>query len=672
MSEIDEIPKEEPRQRSKDKTKGSSTPILDNFSRDLTMLASLGELDEVIGRRKEIRRIAQTLSRRKKNNPILIGEPGCGKTAIVEGLAMIIYEGKCPRNLLDKRIVSLELTSLVAGTKYRGQFEERMKAVLDELRDNNDIIIFIDELHTVVGTGNSSGNLDAANIFKPALARGELQCIGATTLDEYREKIEKDGALDRRFQKVHIEPTTPKETFHILQNIKNKYEDHHKVNYSNETLKQCVSLAERYITEREFPDKAIDIMDEVGSKVQLDIKYPKNIEDLKKKITDIKVLKFEVVQSQQYEKAAEIRDAERKYVDELEHKKSIWEEKQELNRIEVTLDDVLSVVSDITKIPLSRLNTKDKKRLLNLESKLEKLVIGQNESIEKVSKSIRRNSVGIRENKKPIGSFIFLGPTGVGKTHLAKKLAEEVFGSEEAVIRVDMSEYQERHSMSRLIGSPPGYVGYNEGGQLTEKIRLNPYSLVLFDEVEKAHGDIFNLLLQIFDDGHITDSSGRKVNFKNTLIIMTSNIGVRQIMDFGSGIGFSTKAMKQKEDEHTRAIISKALKNTFNPEFLNRLDDVITFNSLDKPSLKKIVRIELAHLKSRLLEKNYIFNFGPSVINHIVEIGYDEKFGARPLQRAIQTEVEDTISEEILKGKILVDTTYTLSYNKKTEKVKIK
>jgi ATP-dependent Clp protease ATP-binding subunit ClpC len=672
MSTIDEVPQEEPRQRSKDKVKSSSTPILDNFSRDLTMLASLDELDPVIGRQNEIRRIAQTLSRRKKNNPILIGEPGCGKTAIVEGLAMIIYEGKCPRNLLDKRIVSLELTSLVAGTKYRGQFEERMKAVLDELRDNKDIIIFIDEIHTVVGTGNSSGNLDAANIFKPALARGEVQCIGATTLDEYREKIEKDGALDRRFQKVHIEPTTTEETLQILENIKNKYEDHHKVIYNSETLKSCVELADRYITEREFPDKAIDIVDEVGSKVQLDIKYPKKIEELKKKIVDIKALKFEVVQSQKYEKAAEIRDTEKKLVDDLEDKKQAWEEKQELNRVVVTLDDVLSVVSDITKIPLSRLGTKDKKRLLNLEKNIRKIVIGQDEAIEKVSKSIRRNSVGIRDGKKPIGSFIFLGPTGVGKTHLARKLADEVFGSEDSVIRVDMSEYQEKHSMSRLIGSPPGYVGYNEGGQLTEKIRLNPYSLVLFDEIEKAHSDIFNLMLQILDDGYVTDASGRKVNFKNTLIIMTSNIGVRQVMDFGTGIGFSTKAKKQKESEHTRSIISKALKNTFNPEFLNRLDDIITFNSLDKPSIKKIVKLELDNLKSRLLEKNYIFNFGPSIIKHIVDTGYDEKFGARPLQRTIQTEVEDFISDEVLKGKILENETYTLSYNKKTEKVKIK
>tara|TARA_R110000796_G_scaffold250860_1_gene381027 strand:- start:2260 stop:4269 length:2010 start_codon:yes stop_codon:yes gene_type:complete len=669
---MDEIPQEEPRQRSKDKAPSSSTPILDNFSRDLTMLASLGELDEVIGRKNEIRRIAQTLSRRKKNNPILIGEPGCGKTAIVEGLAMIIHEGKCPRNLLDKRLVSLELTSLVAGTKYRGQFEERMKAVLDELRDNKEIIIFIDEIHTVVGTGNSSGNLDAANIFKPALARGEVQCIGATTLDEYREKIEKDGALDRRFQKVHIEPTTPEETLQILQNIKDKYEDHHKVNYSYETLKQCVELANRYITEREFPDKAIDIMDEVGSKVQLDIKYPKSIEDLKKKIVNIKALKYEVVQSQKYEKAAEIRDTEKKYTEELDTKKTQWEKKQELNRLDVTLDDVLSVVSEITKIPLSRLGTKDKKRLLNLELKLQKSIIGQSEAVGKVSKSIRRNSVGIRDNKKPIGSFIFLGPTGVGKTHLAKKLADEVFGSEDSVIRVDMSEFQEKHSMSRLIGSPPGYVGYNEGGQLTEKIRLNPYSLVLFDEIEKAHGDIFNLMLQILDDGYVTDASGRKVNFKNTLIIMTSNIGIKQAIDFGTGIGFSTKAMKQKEDEHTRSIISKALKNTFNPEFLNRLDDIITFNSLDKKSLKQIVKIELEDLKSRLLEKDYTFTFGPSILTHIVETGYDEKFGARPLQRTIQTEIEDFISEQILKGEISEHTKYVLSYNKKTEKVKIK
>ena len=668
MSEIDEGPRP-PRGESRGESNGSSTPILDNFSSDLTKLASLGKLDPVIGRSNEIRRIAQTLSRRKKNNPILIGEPGCGKTAIVEGLAMMVFEGRCPRNLLDKRIVSLELTSLVAGTKYRGQFEERMKAVLDELKDNSEIIIFIDEIHTVVGTGNSSGSLDAANIFKPALARGEVQCVGATTLDEYREKIEKDGALDRRFQKVHINPTTTSETFEILKNIKHKYEDHHKVIYSDETLEMCVQLSDRYITEREFPDKAIDILDEVGSKVQLNLKYPKTIETLKKQIVEVRNEKLEVVQSQKYEKAAEIRDSEKKLVSRLVNTKLEWEKKQELNRIPITVDDVLSVVSEITKIPLYRLSSKDKTQLLNLESKLKKHVIGQSEAIKKVSKSVRRNSVGIRDTKKPIGSFIFLGPTGVGKTHLAKKLSLEVFGSEESVIRVDMSEYQEKHSMSRLIGSPPGYVGYNEGGQLTEKIRLNPYSLVLFDEIEKAHSDVFNLIL---DDGYVTDASGRKVNFKNTLIIMTSNIGIKQAIDFGSGIGFSTKSKKNKEEEHTRSIISKALKNTFNPEFLNRLDAIITFNSLKKDDLKKIVKLELDGLRVRLCEKKYLFNFGPTIVTHIVESGYDEKYGARPLQRTIQTEVEDFISEEILKGTILENTNYTLSYNKKTEKVKIK
>jgi len=671
MSEIDEEPRSS-REESRGESTGSSTPILDNFSRDLTNLASLGKLDPVIGRSNEIRRIAQTLSRRKKNNPILIGEPGCGKTAIVEGLAMMVFEGKCPRNLLDKRIVSLELTSLVAGTKYRGQFEERMKAVLDELKDNSEIIIFIDEIHTVVGTGNSSGSLDAANIFKPALARGEVQCVGATTLDEYREKIEKDGALDRRFQKVYINPTTTSETLEILKNIKHKYEDHHKVLYSDETLEMCVQLSDRYITEREFPDKAIDILDEVGSKVQLNLKYPKNIESLKKRIVEVRSEKLEVVQSQKYEKAAEIRDTEKKLVTKLESTKLDWEEKQELNRISITVDDVLSVVSELTKIPLYRLSSKDKVQLLNLENKLRKCVIGQSEAIGRVAKSVRRNSVGIRNTKKPIGSFIFLGPTGVGKTHLAKKLSLEVFGSEESVIRLDMSEFQEKHSMSRLIGSPPGYVGYNEGGQLTEKIRLNPYSLVLFDEIEKAHGDIFNIMLQILDDGFITDASGRKINFKNTLIIMTSNIGIKQVIDFGEGIGFTTKSMKNKEEEHTRSIISKALKNTFNPEFLNRLDDIITFNSLKKEDLKKIVKLELEGLKTRLLEKKYLFKFGPTIITHIVESGYDEKYGARPLQRTIQTEVEDFISEEILKGAIIENAEYTVSYNKKTEKVKIK
>ncbi len=672
MAEFDEIPKNEPRRSRDNDTPSSTTPILDNFSRDLTLLASLNELDPVIGRKKEIKRIAQTLSRRKKNNPILIGEPGCGKTAIVEGLAIIIHAGKCPRNLLDKRIVSLELTSLVAGTKYRGQFEERMKAILDELRDNKDIIIFIDEVHTVVGTGNSSGNLDAANIFKPALARGEVQCIGATTLNEYREKIENDGALERRFQKVMVSPTTPSQTFEILKNIKDKYEDHHKVYYNEEALQYCVNLAQRYITDREFPDKAIDILDEVGAKAQIDTTYPKSIETLKKKISQIKKDKMEVVQSQNYEKAAEIRDNEKKLIEKLSLLKTQFEEQQEKNRILITVDDIFEVISEITKIPLSRLDANQKMELLGLESKLQNVVIGQDEAIEKICKAIRRNSVGIKDGNKPIGSFIFLGPTGVGKTYLAKKLSEEVFGTEDSIIRVDMSEFQEKHSMSRLIGSPPGYVGYNEGGQLTEKVRNNPYSLVLFDEIEKAHKDIFNMLLQILDDGHVTDASGRKINFKNTLIIMTSNIGIKSVQDFGDGIGFATKARKQAGDEHARSLISKALKNTFNPEFLNRLDDIVNFSHLEGENINKIVKLELKNLKSRLIEKEYDFNFGPSVVSFIAEIGYNKQFGARPLKRAIQSEIEDYISEEILKGSVKEGGKYTLSYNKKTEKVKIK
>ena len=671
MSSIEELPEDKSRGRRDRKVDTTTTPILDNFSRDLTLLAIAGELDPVIGRKKEIRRIAQTLSRRKKNNPVLIGEPGCGKTAIVEGLSMMIQEGQCPRNLLDKRIISLDLTSLVAGTKYRGQFEERMKAILDELRENKDIIIFIDELHTVVGTGNSSGNLDAANIFKPALARGEVQCIGATTLDEYREKIEKDGALDRRFQKVFIDPTTPEQTRDILDEIKKKYEDHHKVEYTDESLNLCVSLPQRYITEREFPDKAIDILDEVGSKVQLEIKYPKNVEKLKKQVLEIKVEKMRVVESQNYEKAAEIRDQERKLVNKLDSLKAKWERDLEIKRVKVKDEDVYSVVSEITKIPLNRLNTNQKKQLLDLDEKLKGTVIGQEEAIEKVSKSIRRNSVGIKEENKPIGSFIFLGPTGVGKTHLAKKLAKEVFGSEESIIRVDMSEFQEKHSLSRLIGSPPGYVGYNEGGQLTEKVRNNPYSLVLFDEIEKSHRDIFNVLLQILDDGFITDASGRKINFKNTLIIMTSNIGVKRVESFGEGVGFATKAKKQASEEHTRTMISKALKDTFNPEFLNRLDDIIFFERLANDSLKKIIKIELDLLVKRLEGKDYFFTFGPTVVNHILDIGYNEKFGARPLKRAIQSEVEDFISEEILKGNVKEGEKYTLNYDKKKETINL-
>ena len=649
----------------------SNTPILDNFSRDLTVLASEGKLDPVIGRTNEVKRLVQILSRRKKNNPVLIGEPGVGKTSVVEMLATIINSGKCPRTLIGKRIVLLELSSLVAGTKYRGQFEERMKAIIDELRDNKDVIIFIDEIHTVIGTGNSSGNLDAANIFKPPLARGEVQCIGATTLDEYREKIEKDGALERRFQKVIIEPPSIVDTVEILSNIKHVYENHHNVSYCDEVVNLCVKLADRYITDRAFPDKAIDILDEVGATVQIEVKTPKSITKLKSEIEGVKQEKINVVKSQMYEKAANLRDVEKQLKDKLNTVTTKWEEKQSDNKIPITISDVMSVVSRITRIPLSRMNQNEKKNLLNLDKQLKKHVIGQDKAIETIVKSIRRNSVGIKELNKPVGSFICLGPTGVGKTHIAKKIAELMFGSEESLIRVDMSEFQEKHSLSRLIGSPPGYVGYNEGGQFTEKVRQKPYSLILFDEIEKGHKDIFNVLLQILDDGYVTDASGRKINFRNTLIMMTSNIGVKQSQDFGGGLGFTTKATQQTDKERVRTIISKTLKDTFNPEFLNRLDDIIFFESLEGASIKKIVRLELSFLVDRLKDKKYVVKFGPSVVDHISEIGYDSKFGARPLKRAIQSEVENYISEEILKGSLVEGVSYSIGYNKTSEKFKL-
>ena len=667
-SEMEELSgKEEPTQTNRD----SGTPILDNFSRDLTAIAAKGGLDPVIGRDEEVKRIIQILARRKKNNPVLIGEPGVGKTSVVEMLATMIHKGECPRKLLNKRIVLLELSSLVAGTKYRGQFEERMKAIIDELRENKDVIIFIDEIHTVVGTGNSSGNLDAANIFKPPLARGEVQCIGATTMDEFRERIEKDGALERRFQKVTIEPPSVNETIEILENIKQVYENHHNVTYDKECIGLCVKLADRYISDRAFPDKAIDIMDEVGSMVQIDVKTPKALEKLRAEISTLKNDKIIVVKTQDYEKAADLRDKERKLSTKLKTLTKDWEDKQSLHKVPVTIENIMTVVSKITKIPLSRMNQNDKKNLLNLDRQLKRSVVGQDKAINTIVKSIRRNSVGIKELDKPIGSFICLGPTGVGKTHLAKKLAELMFGSEESMIRVDMSEYQEKHSVSRLIGSPPGYVGYNEGGQFTEKVRQNPYSLILFDEIEKGHHEIFNILLQILDDGYVTDASGRKINFKNTLIMMTSNIGVKSSQDFGTGLGFTTKASQQTDKERVRAIISKSLKNTFNPEFLNRLDDIIIFETLDKDSIKKIVKIELSHLTSRLVEKGYTIKFGPSIIDHICTIGYDEKFGARPLKRAIQSEVEDFIAAQILKNEITEDKHYTMGYNKTTEKFKL-
>jgi ATP-dependent Clp protease ATP-binding subunit ClpC len=657
---IEEIDPNEKGGKGKPQTTSSKTPVLDNFSRDLIKLAEQGKLDPVIGRDLEISRIAQILSRRKKNNPIIIGEPGCGKTAIVEGLAMKIFEGDCPQNLVDKRIVSLDMTSIVAGTKYRGQFEERLKVILDELHDNPDIIVFIDEIHTIIGAGNSSGSLDASNIFKPALARGEVQCIGATTLDEYRENIEKDGALERRFQKVMVDGSTPEETLEILNRIKPFYEKHHKVIYTDKALEACVTLAGRYITDREFPDKAIDVMDEVGAKSQINVKLPEEIEELKIQANAIKEEKVMVVKKQKFEEAAQLRDREKKLLMKLEEAKSKFLEEQNQNRSEVTEDMVYETISTMTKIPVSRLNTDEVESLLNLENNLQESVIGQNEAVLKISKAIRRNRVGIKDPNRPIGSFIFLGSTGVGKTHLAKKLAEEIFGDEEALIRVDMSEYQEKHSMSRLIGSPPGYVGYNEGGQLTEAVKNKPYSVVLFDEVEKANKDIFSLLLQMLDDGHLTDSFGRKINFKNCLIIMTSNLGVKKLQDFGTGVGFNTEAKMSKDEEMKKVLLQKELKNYFTPEFLNRVDEVIVFNALKEDEVSQIVEIELSKLIKRISKLGYDVTVTKGVKDYIASVGFDEKYGARPIKRAIQEKIEDLLSEEILKKNIELKKKYSL------------
>ena len=642
------------------RTSDSSTPALDNFSRDLIKLAELGKLDPVVGREKEIIRIAQILSRRKKNNPIIIGEPGCGKTAIVEGLAMKIYEGDCPRNLADKRILSLDMTSIVAGTKYRGQFEERMKVIIEELQSNPDIIVFIDEIHTIVGAGNSSGSLDASNIFKPALARGEIQCIGATTLDEYRKNFEKDGALERRFQKVIVDGATKEETFIILQNLKDKYENFHKVSFSDEVLETCVNLAERYITDREFPDKAIDILDEVGARSQVDMKLPEIIEELKSQALEIKLQKVDVVKNQKYEEAAQLRDKEKKVLTKLEDEKKKFEEGLNSKKKEVSLELVYDVVSNMTKIPVSKLNADDAKALIDLDENLNNRVIGQSEAVKRIAKSIRRNRLGIKDPNRPIGSFIFLGSTGVGKTYLAKQLAKEVFGSVDNLIRVDMSEYQEKHTVSRLIGAPPGYVGYDEGGQLTEQVKNKPYSVILFDEIEKANKDIFSSLLQMLDDGHMTDGLGRKINFKNCIIIMTSNLGVKKLQDFGAGLGFSNSNNMFVNEELRKQTLQKELKKFFSPEFLNRIDDTIIFNSLGKEDVDKIVSIELDKLKSRLNSMKYQIKFDESISKMISNVGFDEMYGARPLKRAIQDKVEDFISEEVLRGNIKEELDYTL------------
>jgi len=636
----------------------SRTPVLDNFSRDLNKLAEQGKLDPVIGRAKEIVRIAQILSRRKKNNPIILGEPGCGKTAIVEGLAMLIVNGSCPKNLLDKRIVTLDLTAVVAGTKYRGQFEERLKVILEELSQNPNIIIFIDEIHTLIGSGNSSGSLDGSNIFKPALARGEIQCIGATTLDEYRKSFEKDGALERRFQKVIVEPSTIDETIEILTNVRDRYEAFHKVSYSDEIIKLCVKLADRYITDREFPDKAFDILDEVGARSQTEQKVPEIIEELKGKAAEIRIQKMDVVKKQNYEEAAALRDKERKILTKLDTEKKKFEEASSTTRIPISVEQLYDVVSNMTKIPVSKMSIDDTNALINMDKVLMSNVIGQDDAVSKIVKSIRRNRIGIKDPNRPIGSFIFLGSTGVGKTHLAKQIAKEMFGSEGALIRVDMSEYQEKHSVSRLVGAPPGYVGYEEGGQLTEQVKNKPYAVILFDEVEKAHKDIFSILLQILDDGHATDSLGRKINFKNTLIIMTTNLGVKKLQDFGSGIGFSSN--KYSNEEAKKQILMKEMKNFFSPEFINRIDDTIVFETLTKENIEKIVGLELEKLAKRIGDMKYKIVMDSTVTEYIAKVGFDPVYGARPVKRAIQDKIEDFLAELILIGKLKENRKYTL------------
>ncbi len=651
----------------------SKTPVLDNFGRDLTTMAEQNKLDPIVGRVLEIERVSQILSRRKKNNPILIGEPGVGKSAIAEGLALRIVQKKVSRILFGKRIVSLDLASLVAGTKYRGQFEERMKAVMNELEKSQNIILFIDEIHTIIGAGGASGSLDASNMFKPALARGEIQVIGATTLDEYRQYIEKDGALERRFQKVLVEPTSIIETIEILNNIKERYEDHHSVTYTDEAILACVKLTERYISDRNLPDKAIDALDEVGSRVHItNINVPKEIVELEAKIEEIKDQKGDVIKSQQYEKAAELRDTEKNLQEDLEDAQKKWEESTKTHRITVTEDNVAEVVSMMTGIPLRKVSESDGGRVMNMGETIKDLVIGQDAAIAKVVKAIQRNRAGLKDPNKPIGSFFFLGPTGVGKTQLAKILAKTMFDSEESLIRIDMSEYMEKFSVSRLVGAPPGYVGYEEGGQLTEKVRRKPYSIILLDEIEKAHPDVFNMLLQALDDGHMTDGLGRKIDFKNTVIIMTSNIGVRQLQDFGTGVGFGgTAAQKEGAEDNTEKVITNALKKAFAPEFLNRIDDMIIFNTLTMEDIHKIIDIELEQLYGRINELGYQIKIAAPAKDYIAEKGYDEKFGARPLKRAIQKYIEDPLAEQIINSSLKEGDTISISLDKKKEEIVI-
>jgi ATP-dependent Clp protease ATP-binding subunit ClpC len=674
--EDDEDPEEGGKSFGSTSRKGSDskskTPVLDNFGRDITKAAEEGRLDPIVGRQKELERIAQILSRRKKNNPILIGEPGVGKSAIAEGLALRITQRKVSRALFNKRIVSLDLASLVAGTKYRGQFEERMKAVLNELEKNPNIILFIDEVHTIVGAGNASGSLDASNMFKPALARGEIQCIGATTLDEYRQYIEKDGALERRFQKVLVDPTTPEETVEILNNIKEKYEDHHLVRYTDDAIKACVSLTNRYISDRYLPDKAIDALDESGARVHIsNIHVPAEIISIEAQIEETRKKKMQAITSQKFEEAADHRDMERKLQDALDKEKHKWEEQAQINRELVGEENVAEVVAMMTGIPVQRIAKNESDRLLNMETELESSVIGQEEAIKKVVRSIRRNRAGLKDPNKPIGSFIFLGPTGVGKTHLAKILAKYLFDTEDALVRIDMSEYMEKFAVSRLIGAPPGYVGYEEGGQLTEKIRRRPYSIVLLDEIEKAHPDVFHLLLQVLDDGLLTDSFGRRVDFKNSIVIMTSNIGSRQLKDFGQGVGFATAAKQAASSDYARSVIENALKKTFAPEFLNRIDDVVIFDSLEREDIHKIIDIELSQLYERIKGLGYKIIVTEKAKDFICDKGWDAQFGARPLKRAIQKYIEDALAEEIIKTKLVTDDIIHIDFDEDSASIKI-
>ena len=648
----------------------SKTPVLDTFSRDLTRQAQDGKIDPIVGREKEIERVSQILSRRKKNNPILIGEPGVGKSAIAEGLALRIVQKKVSRVLYYKRVVMLDLASMVAGTKYRGQFEERMKALMGELEKNPDVILFIDEIHTIIGAGGASGSLDASNMFKPALARGEIQIIGATTLDEYRKHIEKDGALERRFQKVVVEPASEEETLQIIQNIKDKYESHHNVEYSIEAIQACVTLTSRYMTDRFLPDKAIDALDEAGARVHIsNIIVPKEITDIESKITEVKDKKNEVVRSQRYEEAAKLRDVEKQLSSNLDEARKKWEDDQKNHKQLVSEDNVAEVVSMMTGIPLQKINQKENDKLSKMGSTLTGKVIGQDDAVSKVVKAIQRSRIGLKDPNKPIGTFLFLGPTGVGKTQLAKVLARYMFDSEDSLIRIDMSEYMEKFSVSRLVGAPPGYIGHDEGGQLTEKIRRKPYSVILLDEIEKAHPDVFNILLQVLDDGQLTDSMGRKVSFKNTIVIMTSNTGSRQLKDFGSGVGFMTKSRESKGDEENKAVIEKQLKKTFSPEFLNRIDDIVTFNSLTKEDINKIIDIELEYLTARVKGLEYELELTTELRDYIVEKGFDPEYGARPLKRAIQKYIEDNLTEEIISNNPEKGSKLLMDYDKDSDKI---